>query len=226
MTVHLPTLKQLQYLVALRRTRPFRQGGGSLLRHPVDPVGRPARARESAARSDPGRAHPAGRPLHSARRQDRREGACASCARRRSWPTWPGPRASRCTGELRMGVIPTIAPFLLPTMLPRLRGEWPSLKLYPARGDQPGGLRGAASRPARLRAARPALRAAATSTTAPCSTTRSSSPSRAAKRRADATRRAGGDRREPAAAARRRPLPEGSCALRLQPARTARRRRR
>ena len=33
-------------------------------------------------------------------------------------------------GELRLGVIPTIAPFLLPTMLPRLRTEWPSLKLY------------------------------------------------------------------------------------------------
>jgi LysR family transcriptional regulator, hydrogen peroxide-inducible genes activator len=33
-------------------------------------------------------------------------------------------------GELRMGVIPTIAPFLLPTMLPRLRDEWPDLKLY------------------------------------------------------------------------------------------------
>ena len=33
-------------------------------------------------------------------------------------------------GELRMGVIPTIAPFLLPAMLPRLRREWPSLKLY------------------------------------------------------------------------------------------------
>jgi LysR family hydrogen peroxide-inducible transcriptional activator len=33
-------------------------------------------------------------------------------------------------GELRMGVIPTIAPFLLPAMLPRLRCEWPSLKLY------------------------------------------------------------------------------------------------
>ena len=33
-------------------------------------------------------------------------------------------------GELRMGVIPTIAPFLLPAMLPKLRREWPSLKLY------------------------------------------------------------------------------------------------
>jgi LysR family hydrogen peroxide-inducible transcriptional activator len=33
-------------------------------------------------------------------------------------------------GELRMGVIPTIAPFLLPAMLPRLRDQWPELKLY------------------------------------------------------------------------------------------------
>ena len=29
-----------------------------------------------------------------------------------------------------MGVIPTIAPFLLPALLPRLRGDWPELKLY------------------------------------------------------------------------------------------------
>jgi LysR family hydrogen peroxide-inducible transcriptional activator len=34
------------------------------------------------------------------------------------------------SGELRMGVIPTIAPFLLPTLLPRLRRDWPDLKLY------------------------------------------------------------------------------------------------
>ena len=33
-------------------------------------------------------------------------------------------------GELSMGVIPTIAPFLLPTLLPRLRAQWPDLKLY------------------------------------------------------------------------------------------------
>jgi LysR family hydrogen peroxide-inducible transcriptional activator len=33
-------------------------------------------------------------------------------------------------GELRLGVIPTIAPFLLPAMLPRLRAQWPDLKLY------------------------------------------------------------------------------------------------
>ena len=33
-------------------------------------------------------------------------------------------------GELRMGVIPTIAPFLLPALLPRLRQQWPDLRLY------------------------------------------------------------------------------------------------
>lgn len=34
------------------------------------------------------------------------------------------------SGELRLSVIPTIAPFLLPKMLPRLRKERPALKLY------------------------------------------------------------------------------------------------
>lgn len=34
------------------------------------------------------------------------------------------------TGDLRLGVIPTIAPFLLPSLLPRLRAEFPGLKLY------------------------------------------------------------------------------------------------
>lgn len=34
------------------------------------------------------------------------------------------------SGELRMSVIPTIAPFFLPRILPRLRKDRPSLKLY------------------------------------------------------------------------------------------------
>jgi LysR family hydrogen peroxide-inducible transcriptional activator len=33
------------------------------------------------------------------------------------------------TGELRLGVIPTIAPFLLPEVLPRLRAKYPELRL-------------------------------------------------------------------------------------------------
>ncbi len=34
------------------------------------------------------------------------------------------------SGEMRMSVIPTIAPFLLPRILPRLRREYPELKLF------------------------------------------------------------------------------------------------
>jgi LysR family hydrogen peroxide-inducible transcriptional activator len=34
------------------------------------------------------------------------------------------------TGELHLGVIPTIAPFLLPAALPRLRRKYPKLQLY------------------------------------------------------------------------------------------------
>ena len=40
-----------------------------------------------------------------------------------------GERAKPLTGELRLGVIPTIAPFLLPTLLPKLRKRFPALKL-------------------------------------------------------------------------------------------------
>lgn len=34
------------------------------------------------------------------------------------------------SGELRLGVIPTIAPFLLPRILPTIRQDWPELKLF------------------------------------------------------------------------------------------------
>jgi LysR family hydrogen peroxide-inducible transcriptional activator len=34
------------------------------------------------------------------------------------------------TGELRLGVIPTIAPFLLPKLLPKLRQRYPQLRLF------------------------------------------------------------------------------------------------
>jgi LysR family transcriptional regulator, hydrogen peroxide-inducible genes activator len=41
-----------------------------------------------------------------------------------------GFRREPLTGNLRLGVIPTIAPFLLPAMLPRLRKAFPRLQLY------------------------------------------------------------------------------------------------
>jgi LysR family hydrogen peroxide-inducible transcriptional activator len=38
-------------------------------------------------------------------------------------------RGAPLTGELRLGVIPTIAPFVLPTLLPKLRKAYPELRL-------------------------------------------------------------------------------------------------
>jgi LysR family hydrogen peroxide-inducible transcriptional activator len=41
-----------------------------------------------------------------------------------------GQRRKPLAGPLRLGVIPTIAPFLLPTLLPQLRKAYPKLKLF------------------------------------------------------------------------------------------------
>ena len=41
-----------------------------------------------------------------------------------------GQRREPLSGDLRIGVIPTIAPFLLPGLLPRLRKEYPDLRLF------------------------------------------------------------------------------------------------
>ncbi len=41
-----------------------------------------------------------------------------------------GQRRKPLSGDLRLGVIPTIAPFLLPELLPRLRRDFPELRLY------------------------------------------------------------------------------------------------
>ena len=34
------------------------------------------------------------------------------------------------TGEMRLGLIPTVGPFLLPSLMPRLEAEYPDLRLY------------------------------------------------------------------------------------------------
>lgn len=43
------------------------------------------------------------------------------------------------TGPLRLGIIPTISPFLLPRLMPELRANYPALKLF-LREDQTGNL--------------------------------------------------------------------------------------
>jgi LysR family hydrogen peroxide-inducible transcriptional activator len=127
-TVHLPTIKQLQYLVALRQTGHFGRAAGACfvtqstlsagLREletllGVTLVERTRRVVRFTALGE--------RIADKAVRVLREAEELAEMARAQGQPLH---------GELRMGVIPTIAPFLLPAMLPRLRDEWPKLKLY------------------------------------------------------------------------------------------------
>ena len=128
MTVHLPTIKQLQYLVALRHHGHFGKAADACfvtqstlsagLREletllGVTLVERTRRVVRFTALGE--------KIADKAVRVLRESEELAELARAEGKPLH---------GELRMGVIPTIAPFLLPAMLPRLRKEWPSLKLF------------------------------------------------------------------------------------------------
>jgi LysR family hydrogen peroxide-inducible transcriptional activator len=128
MTVHPPTIKQLQYLVALREHGHFGKAADSCfvtqstlsagLREletllGVTLVERTRRIVRFTALGE--------KIADKAQRVLREAEELAELARAQGKPLH---------GELRMGVIPTIAPFLLPAMLPRLRTEWPKLKLY------------------------------------------------------------------------------------------------
>jgi LysR family hydrogen peroxide-inducible transcriptional activator len=128
MTVYLPTLKQLQYLVALEDTGHFGKAAESCfvtqstlsasLRELESLVGVTLVERN---RRVVGFTPLGARIAEKARRVLREAEELADIAQAERTPL---------TGDLRMGVIPTIAPFLLPAMLPRLRHEWPNLKLY------------------------------------------------------------------------------------------------
>lgn len=128
MTVHPPTIKQLQYLVALREHGHFGKAAESCfvtqstlsagLREletllGVTLVERTRRIVRFTALGE--------KVTDKALRVLREAEELTELARAEGKPLH---------GELRMGVIPTIAPFLLPAMLPRLRREWPKLKLY------------------------------------------------------------------------------------------------
>jgi LysR family hydrogen peroxide-inducible transcriptional activator len=128
MTVHLPTIKQLQYLVSLRQHGHFGKAAEACfvtqstlsagLRELETLLGvvlveRTRRVVRFTALGE--------KVADKAVRVLREAEELAELARAEGKPLH---------GELRMGVIPTIAPFLLPAMLPPLRTEWPNLKLY------------------------------------------------------------------------------------------------
>ena len=128
MTAHLPTIKQLQYLVALRRHGHFGKAAEACF---VTQSTMSAGIRElenllglvlvertrRVVRFTPLGSKIADKAVRVLREAEE----LADLAHVEGQPL---------QGELRMGVIPTIAPFLLPAMLPRLRSEWPNLKLF------------------------------------------------------------------------------------------------
>lgn len=128
MAAHFPSIKQLQYLVALRQSGHFGKAADacfvtqstlsaglreleSLLG--VTLVERTRRVVRFTALGQ--------RIADKAIRVLREAEELAEMARAEGEPLH---------GELRMGVIPTIAPFLLPAILPSLRQQWPNLKLF------------------------------------------------------------------------------------------------
>ena len=128
MSVHLPTLKQLQYLVALHTHGHFGRAAeacfvtqstlsaGIKELETLIGVTLVERTRRVVRFSPLGL-----RVAEKARRILREAEDLADMVRASGKPL---------AGELRLGVIPTIAPFLLPTLLPRLRAQWPDLKLF------------------------------------------------------------------------------------------------
>lgn len=128
MTTYLPTLRQLQYLIALKDYGHFGKAAESCF---VTQSTLSASLRELEALVGVTlvertrrvvRFTPLGAKIaDKARRVLREAEELADMARAEGQPLH---------GELRMGVIPTIAPFLLPAMLPRLREQWPSLKIF------------------------------------------------------------------------------------------------
>jgi LysR family hydrogen peroxide-inducible transcriptional activator len=127
-TAYLPTLRQLQYLVAVHDEGHFGRAAESCF---VTQSTLSAGVQELekllgtklVERSRQGvRFTPLGKEIvERARRLLREAEEIAGLAQAAGRPL---------TGELSMGVIPTIAPFLLPRVLPELRKTYPELKLY------------------------------------------------------------------------------------------------
>jgi LysR family hydrogen peroxide-inducible transcriptional activator len=128
MTTYLPTLKQMQYLVALKDSGHFGRAADACfvtqstlsagIRELETLIGITLVERTRRVV----RFTPLGAQIAAKARKVLREAEeLADMARAAGKPL---------TGELRMGVIPTIAPFLLPALLPQLRAEYPDLRLF------------------------------------------------------------------------------------------------
>jgi len=133
--IYLPTIKQLQYLVALHRTRHFGKAAQDCY---VSQSTLSAGLRELETLL--------GVTLVERTRRAVRFTPLGEAVVERAWRLLAEADSitelARAAGtplasELRLGVIPTIAPFLLPALLPGLRKSWPDLKLF-LREEQSG----------------------------------------------------------------------------------------
>jgi LysR family hydrogen peroxide-inducible transcriptional activator len=133
--IYLPTIKQLQYLVALHRTRHFGKAAEACY---VTQSTLSAGLRELETLL--------GVTLVERNRRVVRFTPLGDAVVQRAWRLLAEADSiaelARAAGkplasELRLGVIPTIAPFLLPSLLPKLRAQWPELKLF-LREEQSG----------------------------------------------------------------------------------------
>lgn len=128
MSTFLPTLKQLQYLVALHEHGHFGRAAEACfvtqstlsagLRELESLIGtvlveRNRRVVRFTALGE--------RIVEKARRVLREADELGDMVRASGKPL---------TGEMRLSVIPTIAPFLLPRILPKIRKDWPDLQLF------------------------------------------------------------------------------------------------
>jgi LysR family hydrogen peroxide-inducible transcriptional activator len=128
MIVHLPTVKQLQYLVALRRFGHFGKAADACF---VTQSTLSAGLRELETLLGVMLVERTRRVVRfTALGEKIADKAVAVLRETEELAEMARAQGRPLHGELRMGVIPTIAPFLLPTMLPRLREQWPELKLY------------------------------------------------------------------------------------------------
>lgn len=128
MSTYLPTLKQLQYLVALREHGHFGRAAEACfvtqstlsagLRELETLIGITLVERtRRVVRFTPLGERIADKAIRVLQEAEELTGMARAAGKPLS-------------GDLRMGVIPTIAPFLLPKILPLIRKDWPELKLY------------------------------------------------------------------------------------------------
>lgn len=128
MTVYLPTLKQLQYLVALRDHGHFGRAADSCF---VTQSTLSAGLRELEALIGVTLVERTRRVVRFTPMGDRIAAKARRVLREAEELGELAQAAGRpLSGDMRLSVIPTIAPFVLPRILPRLRRDYPDLKLY------------------------------------------------------------------------------------------------